>query len=80
MKELSQEDYKTIIHHYGFLCRNPKINKKKENGFLESYVLVLKMAKKFKNDETPAIGICTYSILKNRNINLSHLLVRKNPK
>ena len=30
MKELSQEDYKTIIHHYGFpFTKIKKISKKK---------------------------------------------------
>ena len=79
MKELSQEDYKTIIHHYGFPIPKSKRLVKKKGVDLISRKLVLdkKVTKKFKNDETPAIGICTYSILKIEISNLNHSLVKK---
>ena len=41
---------------------------------------IKKVTKKFKNDETPAIGICTYSILKNRNMKFKSFTCKKKPK
>ena len=35
MKELSQEDYKTIIHHYGFPLPKSKRLVKKKGGSLD---------------------------------------------
>ena len=80
MKELSQEDYKTIIHHYGFpLPKSKRLIKKKGEDLISRKLCscIKKVTKKFKNDETPAIGICTYSILKNRNMKFKKKKTRK---
>ena len=83
MKELSQEDYKTIIHHYGFpLPKSKRLVKKKGEDLISRKLCscIKKVTKKFKNDETPAIGICSYSILKNRNMKFKSFTCKKKPK
>ena len=83
MKELSQEDYKTIIHNYGFpLPKSKRLVKKKGEDLISRKLCscIKKVTKKFKNNETPAIGICTYSILKNRNMKFKSFTCKKKPK
>jgi len=83
MKELSQEDYKTIIHHYGFpLPKSKRLVKKKGEDLISRKLCscIKKVTKKLKNDETPAIGICAYSILKNRNMKFKSFTCKKKPK
>ena len=83
MKELSQEDYKTIIHHYGFpIPKSKRLVKKKGEDLISRKLCscIKKVTKKFKNDEPPAIGICTYSILKNRNMKFKSFTCKKKPK
>ena len=83
MKELSQEDYKTIIHHYGFpLPKSKRLVKKKGEDLISRKLCscIKKVTRKFKNDETPAIGICTYYILKNRNMKFKSFTCKKKPR
>tara|TARA_B110000008_G_C16530725_1_gene388039 strand:+ start:193 stop:534 length:342 start_codon:yes stop_codon:yes gene_type:complete len=83
MKELSQEDYKTIIHHYGFpLPKSKKLIQKKGEDLISRKLCscIKKVTKKFKNNETPAIGICTYSVLKNRNLKIKSFTCKRKRK
>ena len=83
MKKLSQEDYKTIIHHYGFpLPKSKRLIQKKGEDLISRKLCscIKKVTKKFKNNETPAIGICTYSVLKNRNLKFKSFTCKKKPK
>jgi len=83
MKELSQEDYKTIIHHYGFpLPKSKRLIVKKGESLMAKKLCscIKKVTKKFKNNKTPAIGICTYSVLKNRNLKIKSFTCKKKAK
>lgn len=83
MKELSQEDYKTIIRHYGFpLPKSKRLIQKKGESLMAKKLCscIKKVTKKFKNNKTPAIGICSYSVLKNRNLKIRSFTCKKKPK
>ena len=82
---LSPTDYKKILKHYGLpIPKSKRVLQKKGEDIMARKLCscIKKVSKKLKNkkNESAAIGICTFSVIKNRGLKYKGFTCKNKPK
>lgn len=79
--KLTDNDYKTIILHYGEkLPRTAKLRKKRGERLMANKLCscIKKITRSSRKNKSRSIGICRYSVIKNRGMKFKSFSCKKN--